>query len=139
MPAERVDHAPLTEDRERDLRLELPFGQGDEPRRGEFVKRRMSGADKAAEIAAPPSDDEVDVRVERGGNRAHVGKTDAAKVAALDSADQMPRRSRGDPDLGLGQAPADSDRPKRPTHANVIHLGTMARGPHPALTGTGGV
>ena len=106
VPGQDVDHAPLTEYRERDFRGEDPVGQrGCEPGTDRFVKPRMSPADEPVEIAGSPSSAERDLDLQ--GARDLEERAD--RHAARDGRARQPKRPTGARGLAL-RRPPDANR-----------------------------
>lgn len=65
MPGEHVDHASLAPDGEGDFGLGLPSREASEEPGDRLVHGRVPGVDQATQVATVPTDDEVDLRIER--------------------------------------------------------------------------
>jgi hypothetical protein len=130
---EKIDRAALAEDRERNLRRDLPARRLQEPGR-RFSEACMPGVEKAVEVAAAPAHEQDEIRVQGLDDSRERRQREPLDAAPLDERDHRLRHAGLRRQLPPGPAEPMPQRPGGSTDPNVAHARRMAPGAYPPLT-----
>lgn len=133
MPRQRIDDPSLAVDRERHLWHDEPADEGVHPSGERFVHLAMACAKRLVEIAAAPSQAEVDPGIERQPHSMHRVHRQGIGRASFHPRDGRRRDASAPRELGLRPARANSQHPDGVADSSGVHRGSMGAAAYPRL------